>query len=169
MSYPKSRHWVCADCGFDLYNNVAAAVGLIIADRKEKVLFEKRAKEPRRGLCAFPGGFVDPGEGSEDAALRECREETGLRPVSLSYLCSYPNVYEYKSMLYFTCDMFFLAELPTDINLLKVLKADPEEVEEFVFYPVESREDILKIPLAFPSAAKALEVYLKLKEYRNKL
>ena len=40
-----NRKWMCPDCGFDLYNNVATAVGLIIQDKNKNVLFEVRAKE----------------------------------------------------------------------------------------------------------------------------
>jgi ADP-ribose pyrophosphatase YjhB (NUDIX family) len=43
-----------------VYNNVAAAVGVIVTDVEGKVLFVKRAKEPKKGLCGLPGGFADP-------------------------------------------------------------------------------------------------------------
>ena len=41
----KNRKSLCQDCGFDLYNNVASAVGLIICDKENKILLEERAKE----------------------------------------------------------------------------------------------------------------------------
>jgi 8-oxo-dGTP diphosphatase len=42
------------------------------------LLMVQRAKEPRRGLWALPGGSVEPGELVIEAAVRELREETGL-------------------------------------------------------------------------------------------
>ena len=56
------RRWFCPDCGFDLYCNIAAAVGVIIQDSKHNILFEVRAKNPRKGYVAFPGGFIDADE-----------------------------------------------------------------------------------------------------------
>jgi NADH pyrophosphatase NudC (nudix superfamily) len=73
-----NRKWVCPDCAFDLYNNVASAVGVVIRDRYNNVLFEIRAKQPRKGYLALPGGFVDFEESAEEAVVRECREEIGV-------------------------------------------------------------------------------------------
>jgi 8-oxo-dGTP diphosphatase len=53
------------------------AVGVIVM-RDGKVLLVRRGKEPGRGLWAVPGGMVDLGETSREAAAREAREETGL-------------------------------------------------------------------------------------------
>ena len=116
----KNRKWLCQDCGFDLYNNVASAVGLIICDKENKILLEERAKEPKKGFLAFPGGFVDPDETAEQACIRECMEEIGAKPAELKYLCSFPNTYEYKNITYKTCDLFFEAILKNVVPFASV-------------------------------------------------
>ena len=156
-----NRKWVCPDCGFDLYCNVAAAVGVIIRDRYNNVLFEVRAKEPRKGFLALPGGFVDFGESAEEAVVRECREEIGVPVEGAEFLCTAPNTYEYKNIEYKTCDIFFVADLPSQFDsiddFIKSLKAEESEVESFVSQKVETLEDIEKIPLAFESAKYTLK------------
>ena len=156
----KMRKWLCADCGFDLYNNVASAVGLVIQNEEGKILLEKRAKEPRKGFLAFPGGFVDPDETAEEACVRECREEIGVEPVSLRYIASFPNTYEYKNIQYKTCDMFFEAKLPAGAKL----HAQEGEVLGFEEHFVRSEEELAKIPLAFESAKKTLALLLRTKK-----
>lgn len=153
------RKWLCADCGFDLYNNVATAVGLIICGADGRVLFERRAKEPRKGFLAFPGGFVDPDETAEEAAFRECVEETGVRPQSLRYLCSFPNTYEYKHIVYKTCDLFFEAELPAGADLT----AQAGEVTAFDWQHVRNEQELADVPLAFESARRTLAFWLEQK------
>ena len=39
-----------------------------------------REGDPWSGDVAFPGGFRKDGESGEEAATRECEEETGIRP-----------------------------------------------------------------------------------------
>lgn len=164
ITYVQRRHWVCSSCGFDLFNNVAASVGLIIKDAQGRILFETRAKEPRKGFLALPGGFVDPNESAEEAAFRECREETGITPASVSFVCTSPNTYEYKDIVYKTCDIFFAAKLKKDFpssDLISSLTPQQSEVESFSLHKVESDSDIDNLPLAFDSARNALKTYLK--------
>lgn len=53
------------------------AVGVVCL-RDEEVLLIRRGKPPREGEWSLPGGRVEWGEGTEAAALRELREETGV-------------------------------------------------------------------------------------------
>lgn len=163
---PSTKKWFCPDCGFDLYCNVAAAVGCVIFDSENNIILETRAKNPRKGFLALPGGFVDADETAEEAVLRECREEIGLEisEDSIQFLCTFPNTYEYKNIVYKTCDMFFSCRLPageTVSELLNKLKAEESEVTDIKIFQIKSEEDIDKIPIAFPSGVKALKTFLR--------
>jgi 8-oxo-dGTP diphosphatase len=66
---------------------IIAAVSVAVL-RGDRVLLVKRGQAPSRGLYAFPGGRVEPGETLEGAARRELFEETGLEAGDLSPLVS---------------------------------------------------------------------------------
>jgi 8-oxo-dGTP diphosphatase len=55
----------------------ALTVDVIVKDG-DRVLLVKRKNDPFKGKWALVGGFVEYGERVEEAAKRECREETGL-------------------------------------------------------------------------------------------
>lgn len=67
----------CPKCGAKVkeYKNPVPTVDIIIEINGGIVLIERR-NEPLG--WALPGGFVDYGEGLENAAIREAREETSL-------------------------------------------------------------------------------------------
>lgn len=153
----KMRNWLCSDCGFDLYNNVASAVGLIIKNKNNEILLEKRAKNPRQGFLALPGGFVDPNESAEEASFRECKEEIGIVPEKLRYIGSFPNTYQYRNIVYKTCDLFFEARFSDE----EPLNFQKDEVLAVEWRKVETESDIEKIPLAFESAEKILKIWLR--------
>ena len=149
--------WVCPDCGFDLYGNVASAVGVVIVNSEGNILFERRAKEPRKGKLALPGGFTSPDESAEESVARECLEETGVVPRNIRYLCSFPNDYPYKGISYKTCDLFFTAELDAGVEL----HAQEQEVSAFEWVSVRSHEDVDALDLGFPSARRTLHRWLE--------
>jgi mutator protein MutT len=56
-------------------------VGIGLINRDGSYLIRKRPPlpgSPMPGLWEFPGGKCEPGETPADAAIRECREETGI-------------------------------------------------------------------------------------------
>lgn len=157
IQYKDNRKWLCQDCGFDLYNNVAAAVGLIIEDIDGSVILEVRAKEPRKGFLALPGGFCDQDESAEEACFRECKEETGVEPSAIKYIASFPNTYIYKDITYKTCDLFFTATFENlSSKIIDQMKGQESEVVNFQSVKITSLEDIQNLPIAFESGKKAL-------------
>ena len=135
-----------------MFLNVAAAVGVII-ECDGRLLFGLRKHDPGKGMLTLPGGFADPGETGEAAALREVREETGIELLQIQYLCSFPNSYHYRDLYYDTLDVIYccrLAELP------QMQAAD--DLEELLWI---DRERVDSEHIAFSSLRKGVQLYLE--------
>ncbi len=73
----RARH-VCTECDLVHYENPKLVVAAIPV-WQEQILLCKRAIEPRYGMWTLPGGFMENGESTGDAAIRETLEEAGAR------------------------------------------------------------------------------------------
>ena len=73
----RPRH-VCPACGTIHYQNPKIVVGCIPV-WEERILFCRRAIEPRYGLWTLPAGFMENGETSQQGAARETLEEACAR------------------------------------------------------------------------------------------
>lgn len=68
---------VCPSCGFVLYQNPVPGTGILV-EMDGGVVLICRGHEPHKGRWALPAGFIEADESTEEAAIRECKEETGL-------------------------------------------------------------------------------------------
>ena len=57
-----------------------------------KVLLIQRGAEPFKDAWAFPGGFMNMDETTEQCAIRELEEETGLKVATVHQVGSYSRV-----------------------------------------------------------------------------
>ncbi len=67
----------CPVCDQIVFRDHKVAAGVLV-EREGKVLLVRRAQGPRQGFWSFSAGFVEFDEDPAEAAVRECREETGL-------------------------------------------------------------------------------------------
>lgn len=57
----------------------AVAAGIALVHNGRLLLMRRRLDCDAGGCWAYPGGKIEPGETAQQAAIRELREETGLR------------------------------------------------------------------------------------------
>ncbi len=72
--------------GAESRNEPRVGCGVAIL-RDDALLLIRRARPPEAGCWSLPGGKIDLGERTEDAARREILEEVGLRLGDLQLLC----------------------------------------------------------------------------------
>ena len=71
---------------------VTADCVVITNEPQPKVLLIQRGAEPFKGAWAFPGGFMNMDETTEQCAIRELEEETGLKVAKVHQIGAYSKV-----------------------------------------------------------------------------
>jgi 8-oxo-dGTP diphosphatase len=71
---------------------VTADCVVITKEEQPKVLLIQRGIDPYKGYWAFPGGFMNMDETTEQCAIRELEEETGLRVSDVHQIGAYSKV-----------------------------------------------------------------------------
>ena len=71
---------------------VTADCVVITKEAEPNVLLIQRGIDPYKGCWAFPGGFMNMDETTEQCAIRELEEETGLKISNLHQIGAYSKV-----------------------------------------------------------------------------
>ena len=71
---------------------VTADCVVITKEAEPKVLLIQRGNPPFKGAWAFPGGFMNMDETTEECAIRELEEETGLKVATIHQIGAYSRV-----------------------------------------------------------------------------
>ncbi len=71
---------------------VTADCVVMTNEQLPKVLLIQRGADPFKGAWAFPGGFMNMDETTEDCAIRELEEETGLKVTAVDQIGAYSKV-----------------------------------------------------------------------------
>ncbi|OLB64495.1 MAG: NUDIX hydrolase [Actinobacteria bacterium 13_2_20CM_2_72_6] len=82
--YPDDLAWprTCPGCTETTWHNplpVAMVLLPVLTGGGAGLVVVRRDIEPARGELALPGGFIETGETWQEGAIRELREETGIR------------------------------------------------------------------------------------------
>lgn len=135
--------YICDHCQHIHYQNPRIVAGCLVTEQRY-VLLCRRAIEPRHGFWTLPAGFMENGETTEQAALRETWEEAQARVTEqqLYMLFNLPHI----NQVY----MFFRGQL-----LESHFAPGEESLEVRLFSEAEIPWD----QLAFPTIGKTLKQY----------
>lgn len=134
---------VCPQCGFVIFKNPVPGVGVLV-EMEGGVVLIKRGHQPKKDLWALPAGFIEADESIEEAAIRECKEETNLdiELVEMFHVDSFPNDPTPQSGII----IFYRAK-----PIGGVLKPGDDAVEAEIYKP-----DALPVDVAFRTHRAAL-------------
>jgi 8-oxo-dGTP diphosphatase len=143
---------VCAACGYAMFVNARPTASVIVLDG-DRFLALVRAREPSAGRWDIPGGFCDGWEHPAQAAVREAREELGVRVALGEFVGMYVGTYEFQGERLPVLDCFWLASIVDG-----ELAVDPAEATGYAW-----------LPLADPPAMAFATMDRALREVRSRL
>jgi 8-oxo-dGTP diphosphatase len=131
------------------------------------VLLVRRAKEPYLGKWSYPGGSIEPGETSREAARREAFEETGVDVQVLEVAdvidSIFPPVGGHPGYHYVIIDFLAVPKPWSDMSSMHDAQhptpVAATDVSEARWVPLEELDAYDLTPLARPVLARALERY----------
>lgn len=117
-------------------------VGVAVVLRREgRVLCGLRKSLHGEGTWGFPGGHLEHRESWEECAVRECFEETGIRPHTVRFWTATNDIFE-SGKHYVT--IFMLAEADGEPEVLEPEKLAEwrwihwDELPENIFLPIRN-------------------------------
>jgi ADP-ribose pyrophosphatase YjhB (NUDIX family) len=136
--------YVCEACGAIHYQNPKIVAGCV-PEWEGRILLCRRAIEPRLGLWTLPAGFMENGETTPQAAMREAMEEAcaSIEDIRLFALYNLPHI----SQVY----IMFRGRLKEGLAA-----PGPESTQVGLFEEQEIPWD----ELAFPVIVETLKLYL---------
>ena len=117
----------CPNCGTDHFPRTDPAVIMLVTDQADRVLLARNPGWPPKAFSTL-AGFVEPGEGLEDAVRREVAEEVGVVIGEVNYRASQPWPFPQSLMV-----GFWAEAQTTDFTL------DPVEIAEAAWF---SRDEL---------------------------
>ena len=110
-----------------------SAGGIVLNNGKVLMIRNAALRDSSRAYWGFPKGHINPGEKSEEAAIREIKEETGIEASIVRKLGDSRYVFMKNGEKIFKVVVFFLLEyvsgeiVPQDLEVLEVKWVEKEE------------------------------------------
>jgi 8-oxo-dGTP diphosphatase len=137
ITYNYPRPAVTADCV------------VITKETHPKVLLIQRGDEPFKGCWAFPGGFMDMNETTEQCAIRELEEETGLVASDLQEIGAYSKVDRDPRGRTITVAYLLITDTPVEVkgqdDAVKAEWFPVSDLPELAFDHSDIMKDAIKI------------------------
>lgn len=149
LRYPRS----CPSCSTTVWANpipVSVVLVPVVHGGRTGLLVIRRGIEPRKGLLALAGGFLEEHETWQDGGAREVQEETGivvdakgLRPLWFTSTEPRPNRV-----------LLFSVAAEVEASALPAFTANGETQERGVVFGVGGLEEVFAFPLHVEAARR---------------
>ena len=115
--------------------SVTADCIVLTKESRPQVLLIERADNPYKGTWAFPGGFMNMDETTEQCAIRELKEETGLEVTDVKQIGTYSTVDRDPRGRTITVAYLVVVESPMEV-------IGQDDAAKAQWFPIDSLPDL---------------------------